>query len=141
MTSYDDNKLLVYEGNKLSLKVKLPDNIQSPYHAVETSHGTYIVSHSRPQPGVSEVDGAGHVIRVYSDQQQLALPYHMTLTGSRVLVADFKNILILSLTAELKFESVVVDGLNQPWRLWLSEETGRLLVEGNRTVKVYNFYT
>ena len=70
----------------------LLSNMKQLRHAVETSHEAFIVCHTASQLQVSEVNVAGHVIRVYCDQQQLGSPEYLALdSDGRVLVADMNK--------------------------------------------------
>ena len=146
VTSSSELQLYAADGVPLQ-QVQLPRYIVAR-HAVETSRGTYIVCHSdlAKHHGVSEVDGVGRAVRVYYDGPpgpgplQLNDPYRVTqfAAGRHLLIADRGNNRVLSLTADLKLDRVLLtedhDGLNicslrnMQMSLSFNEKTQRLCV-------------
>ena len=133
-SSTDELLLFSVDGVELN-RVSSPD-MKELRHAVETSRGTFIVSHYEPQPQVSEVDVTGHVIRVYCDQQQLVYPIYLSLDSEgRVFVADYGSDKhqVLLLTRDLELERVLLDtqqhqSHSQPLRLCYVQQTHQLVV-------------
>ena len=95
------------------------------------------------------MDGAGRAVRVYYDGPpgpgplQLNYPCHVTqfAAGSRLLIADRGNSRVLSLTADLKLDRVLLtadhDQLDgRPWRLCVNEKTQRLIVGDSNSKRV-----
>ena len=122
VTSHND-ELLLFGADGVELKRVSSPDMKDLRHAVETSRGTFIVCHMEPQPRVVEVDDSGHVIRVYSDQQQLGRPCYLALdSDGRVFVADWNKHRVLLLNSRLELERVLLDTeqhqlVKQPWRL------------------------
>ena len=95
VTFISEDKLLLYGPDGAELKCitfSSPEStIRGVRHALETSHGTFVVAHTKPRRQVIEVDDIGRVIHVYSDQQQLGDPWYMTFDSDcRVFVADMR---------------------------------------------------
>jgi hypothetical protein len=146
------NKELVQYGDTPDQPkhIPLPDYMD-PLHAVETSHGTFIVCHTG-RPGddqhdqVSEVDVDGRVVRVYGGQRghglhQLDYPRHLAQDAAgRLLVADCNNGRIVLLNSQLELDRVLLDYVDLPWRLSYVEGTGQLGVGEyiGSCVKVYS---
>jgi hypothetical protein len=154
----DNNKLVQYGDTPDQPKhIPLPDYMD-PRHAVETSHGTFIVCHTGRYTGrrdddqrhqVSEVDVDGRVVRVYGGQRghgphQLYYPYHLAQDAAgRLLVADTDNRRIVLLNSQLELDRVLLDSVDldlKPRYLSYVEETGQLVVVelGYGYVKVYS---
>jgi hypothetical protein len=154
LVRYNNNKLLQY-GDTLDQPKHIPlPRYMEPRHAVETSHGTFIVCHTGRWWGgaqhdqVSEVDVDGRVVRVYGGQRghgphQLDHPYHLAQDATgRLLVADTYNRRIVLLNSQLELDRVMVDSVDldlNPCRLSYVEGTGQLVVGEwkSRCVKVY----
>jgi hypothetical protein len=159
--SVTSGRLLVMRYNELVQYGDTPDQPKhiplSDYiaarHAVETSHGTFIVCHigrrDDQRHQVSEVDVDGRVVRVYGGQcghgpHQLDYPLHLAQDAAgRLLVADRDNGRIVLLNSQLELDRVLLDSVDldlKPYRLSYVEETGQLLVGewGGGCVKVYS---
>lgn len=125
----------------------LPDEVEGPNHAIETSKGTYIVSYGGADTGtqgIIELDQHGKVLRSYpEDGSKLDRPYHVTQDESgRILVADYYNNRVIRLEAELGLDRVLVsqekDGLNGPQRLLFLPESGFLFIGHYKGMDVYH---
>jgi hypothetical protein len=103
-------------------------------HTMETWRGTFIVCHTQ----VVEVNDSGHVIRVYSDQQQLDWPFYLALdSDGRVFVADYYKHRVLLLNSRLELERILLDTeqhqlVDLPWRLCYIEQTRQLIVTSSK---------
>ena len=136
-TSRND-ELFIYGEDGAELKRIVPsgDAMEVLRHAVETLHGTIIVSHLKPHPQVSEIDQDAKVIRTYGGKLELSDPrYLLTDSDGRVFVADYYNDRILLLDGRLKLERVMLDAerhalVKRPWRLDFIERIGQLIVSG-----------
>ena len=136
------------DGNELS-RIQLPDYM-TPWHAVESPTGTFIISHQntqlKPQDQISEVNTDGEVVRQFSGSRLSSLGEftHVAVDSlGNVLVADQNNGHILLLNAQLVLRRVVVDDhqLNDklPWRLCYREQTGQLVAGlGYNSVAVFD---
>jgi len=158
-------ELLLYGPDGVQLKRIPVPNIGeqcSLCHSVETSHGTFIVAHAVSHPlasQISEVNGDGHVINSYSDQQ-LVCPCYLALdSDDAVIVADSDVNRLLLLDRDLKYvrilpdaidaesdrptghESVRVVDVQCPWRLNYSQLSGQLYIGsgGSNCVQVVTF--
>jgi len=150
MTSRDTKQLMQLDadGNELS-RIQLPDYM-TPWHAVESPTGTFIISHQntqlKPQDQISEVNTDGEVVRQFSGSRLSSLGEftHVAVDSlGNVLVADQNNGHILLLNAQLVLRRVVVDDhqLNDklPWRLCYREQTGQLVAGlGYNSVAVFD---
>jgi len=138
VTSYLTCQLIQFDavGDELR-RVQLPDDM-TPWHAVESPTGTFIVSHYNKQlrqDQVSEVNTGGEVLRQFSRSHLSSLrftPHVAVDSHGNILVVDGHNRRILLLDAQLTLRRVVVDRhqLNdkQPHRLCYKEQSGQLLV-------------
>lgn len=146
VTSCHNNMLLLYDPDGIELtRVVVPGARKELLHAVETTHGTFMVSHAKPLSQVSEVDAGSHVIRVYSGRRQLGSPYYLALdSDGRVLVADYGRRCVLLLSSRLELERVLLDAehhrlVERPRRLCYVEQTGQLVVSSYeaRLIQIY----
>ena len=133
VTSYND-ELLLFGADGVQLKRVASVYVKGLQHAVETSRGTFIVCHYRPQRRVVEVDDSGYVIRVFSDEQQLGRLYYLTMdSDGRVFVADFNKHRVLLPNSRLELERVLLDTehnqlVKKPRRLCYDQQTRQLIV-------------
>jgi len=139
VTSWGTKQLRQFDkvGDELK-RVDLPDDMEYLHHAVESSTGTYFVSHSDrrlEQHQVSEVNTGGEVLRQFSGSRLLPLgsTEHIAVDSQgNVFVADRGSRRILLLNSELALRRVIMDEhqLNdkQPCRLCYTEQSGQLLV-------------
>ena len=138
VTSPNNTKQLIQfdaVGDEL-IRVDLPNDME-PRHAIETTTGTFIVSHINTQLEqyqVSEVNTGGKVLRNFSGSLLLPLSYTpdiaVDLKGN-LFVADHDNRRILLLNSELTLRRVIIDEhqLNDKYPLSLCySETSGLLV-------------
>lgn len=125
----------------------LPEEVEIPNHAIESSKGTYIVSYGGADTttqGILELDEHGKVLCSYpEDGSKLDRPYHVTQDESgRILVADYYNNRVIRLEQELGLDRVLVsqekDGLNGPQRLLFLPESGFLFVGHYKGIDVYH---
>ena len=140
--SVNARRLLVVERRRLTVVVvgekklkptALPGNLEAE-HALETSHGTFVVcGRVAEKPGVVEVNIRGALQRV-CDSQSLGFPGYLSTFGTdekeeTFLVADFGTSRVVLLNSELQVVRVLLDEVNdhvrQPCRVLAS---GRLLV-------------
>ena len=134
LVTTDDDVLLLYGADGVELKRLSFTDMSDLHHAVETSRGTFVFCHLKPQPQVVEVDGDGRIISVYNDQQQLTLPCHLSIDSEgKMFIADFNKQHILLLTSDLQLDRVLLDTqhnqlVKQPSRLFYGQQTQQLLV-------------
>jgi hypothetical protein len=137
-------------------KVTLPEEFE-PQHAVETSRGTFIVSHTwRPLvansdnnnnndndsagrgDGVTEFDAYGKLLRSFGGGghgrhdaggvERLTWPYHIALDqDGRIFVADFGNRRVLMLNSDLSLEKIIVGG--EEWNGLEDNENGSMKLD------------
>jgi DNA-binding beta-propeller fold protein YncE len=153
LTSKFNSKLFVFNVESGDVKtITLPRAITAR-HAVETSRGTFFVSHvgsrgSFGNDGVSEFDSTGTQLNTYggergSGSNQLNKPIYLALIpDGGVLVADFENKRVVGINDDLTLGEVVIttedllsrqsgdDGskAGRPWRLCISENGDQLFV-------------
>ena len=94
---------------------------------------------------MSEVDAAGHVVRIYTGQPELVFPTHMAWYGSQLLLVDWMNLSILLLTADLKLDRVLLtdelDELGVPFRLSYNNNNRRLAIQTDDSrIKLYQLW-
>ena len=115
----------------------LPTDIADPQYAIETTVGTFFVSHGDDR--ISEVsfssDGhtPGTLVRTSDIRLNLAMPKHLVLDeDGGVIVADCTNGRVLHLDQRLVLKRVILnekdDQLLKPHRLSYDHHTGRLIV-------------
>jgi len=138
VTSPDTKRLLQLDAGGDELRrVQLPDDM-TPWHAVESPTGTFIISYSNSQlkrDQVSEVNTDGKVLRQFTGSRLSSLGWtqHVAIDShGNIFLADYTNHHILLLDAQLKLRRVIVDqhqlNYKPPFCLCYSEPTGQLLV-------------
>lgn len=138
-------------------RIRLPDAMDSPQHALETSHGgggggSLLVCHGwatvRHQRVCELGRDGGAVTRSYPANDAaghvLNRPCHLAEDGEgRVFVADSLNHRIVLLDAQLRLDQVLLtmdqDDLHQPSRLCYDRSNGQLLVGHRKGVDVYSW--
>lgn len=163
VTAYDNDALLLYAddddddvdaGDMRPKSIPLPDYMRA-LHAVESSRGTYIVSHSNRFPGdtmsqhdsVTEVDVDGNVVRQFVGHsnvfpERLNKPFYLLLAddSSHVIVADLLNERVVILNPDLRLKRVLVQPLTgQPIRMCIGKESGLLFVAFNCSADIGAF--
>jgi len=122
----------------------------SPQHAVQLSSGQYAVCHGGSRETLQRVcliDSDGHVIKSYggsrgSGTQQMDMPTPLAVDGNDVLVADFNNRRVLSLSPSLTYAGEVLSSEQVKWRprrMFLDADRGRLYVVENEVKEVGKF--
>jgi len=129
------------DGNELR-RVQLPDYI-TPWHAVESPAGTFIISQLNEQLNqrqLIEVNTAGQELRQFSRSlytEHIAVDSH-----GNILLADLSNRRILLLDNHLSLRRVIIDehqlNYERPWRLCYMEQSGQLLVGSEDEVAVFD---
>ena len=122
----------------------LPQDIVSPWHAVQLSSGQFIVCHgnrNEPLHGVCLIGSDGSVVKSFggekgSDSQHLNTPPQMAVDRNEfVFVADLNNYRVLLLSPQLTYVRDVVSceqlGGWMPIRVHLDSDRGRLYVASN----------
>ena len=126
--------LLLYGADGVELKRLSFTDMSDLQHAVETSRGTFVFCHHKPQPQVCQVDSDGRIISVYNNQQQLDWPCHLSIDSEgKMFIADRLKHRILLLTSDLQLDRVLLDTqhnqlVKEPWRLFYGQQTRQLLV-------------
>jgi len=125
------------------IQLDLPKNIMSLHHAVQLSSGQYVVCHGGRRETLQRVcliDFDGHVIKSYggslgAGREHMHMPTHLAVDGNEsVLVADFNNRRVLSLSPSLTYAGEVLSSEPvkwQPGRLFLDADRGSLYVAEN----------
>jgi len=138
VTSVDAKQLIQFDavGDELR-RVDLPDDV-TPWHAVESPAGTFIVGHEitqLEQYQVSEVNTGGQVLRQFSGSRLIPLgwtPHIDVDSQGNVFAADHGKRRILLLNSELALRRVVINehqlNYKQPLRMCYTEQSGQLLV-------------
>jgi len=150
VTSDKPPTISIYDHDAcLQQTIKLPDDMEEPQYAVQTTAGTFIVSHGWINSSlrrVCEVSKAGQIIRAYPSQSgpegiPLNYPAHVTIDSEgRVYVADFRRSQVLLLDKTLSVCRVLLsDDVYEPYRLFYAADTRRLLVgqSGKPVVDVF----
>lgn len=130
--------------------ITLEPDVALPYHAVQTSTGSVVLSHGgkgNRTHRVLELSLEGEVLRSFPADNQLDgnlnCPLHLALDGeNRVFVADYYNGLVILLRHHLELDCLLVvearDGVRRPSRLcYLADRKMLFLVNGNKSVDVY----
>jgi hypothetical protein len=118
-------------------------------HAVETSRGTLVVTHTSRSSdntqsnhtGVTELSADGHVLRVNKGPISFSLPYYITTVNGHFLVGDRYNRQILHSNADLELtQMLVADDYGNPFRQCYSFETGKFYVNyaNSGTMTIYD---
>jgi DNA-binding beta-propeller fold protein YncE len=154
ITPSEGDALFIYGDNGVLLKhIKLPHYMRAT-HAVETTQNTHIVSHRRrlysanqsEHESVSEIDINGRVVRTFNSQHndigaiQFNSPQYLVLAdNNHVIVADTRNERIVVLNGYFQVKRVFVSSSHgqQPWRLFLSQQTGLLYVAMYRSSYIH----
>jgi hypothetical protein len=155
ITPYDGEVLLVYRSDDRKLKtIELP-RYMFALHAVETSDGSFVVSHyngwigdTKPEHNsVSVLNVNGAVVRTFDgrcDGLHLNSPYHLAIDGDdHVIVADRLNERVVVLESDLRLKRVLMTSLDrQPIRLCLGKKNGSLVVaySHSNTVTSHKIY-
>jgi len=170
MVNWAPNILMIYGSDAERVRsIKLPNDIEKPLHAVETSTGNFIVLHfwvekekgacwsSRKELEtrlvVSELSRDGQmVIRRFvpsSETQELKYGDYLSLDAEdRVFVADSKNDRVVLLDSDLKWNQILCPTqiekeeatIRQPRRLCYDDERKQLIV-GGYLEDIVNIYT
>jgi len=148
VTSHDTKQLRQFDavGDELR-RVDLPDDM-TPWHAVESPTGTFIVSHENTplKQQVSEVNTGGQVLRQFSGSRliPLSVTWHVAVDSQgNIFVADWGRRRILLLDSQLALRRVNDEhklNYKLPRRLCYIEHSGQLLVEfdEDRDVAVFD---
>ena len=132
-------------GGKLLRALSVPDEVTSPWHAVQLSGGQFVVCHGEADDPVHRVcvispDGR-HIVhsnggRPGPDTGQYSVPRHLAVDdGGSVFVVDVNNRRVTLLSPTLEHVRQVVSPDNLKWwprRLCLDVETRRLYVVDNQ---------
>lgn len=123
--------------------IRLPDAVLDPCHAVETSEGTYLVSHGEKlshRHSVTEITWDGRVLRSYGGPlgqrpRELDRPRYLTVgVHGNVLIADYGNNRIVMLDSGLNFADVLLrkdeDGIKNPLRICFHDDKTVSVVSG-----------
>ena len=161
VTSQTTKQLIQFDTDGKELRrIRLSDNTE-PHHAVESSTGSFIVSHyniEQKRHQVTRVDADGREVDhedkaiIDSDQpskqprrnsQSLGLPLHVVVdSGGRVIVADSEKRCVQLMYSRLTPRRVIVDedqlNYDEPRRLCYVERTGQLLVGSKNSVAVFD---
>jgi len=134
---------------KLLRQLELPHDVVSPWHAIQSSSGAFVLCHGRaadPLHRVCLVGADGQVVKSYggprgSDGQQMNVPAHLKVDRNGfVFAADHNNYRVLLLSPALTYVREVVSRGQLKWkphRLFLDVDRRRLYVAVN--VKVGEF--
>jgi len=121
-------------------ELTLPQDVVSPWHAVQLSSEQFIVCHVFPSHRVCLIGSDGSVVKSFggpkgSGSQQMNVPVHMAVDRNEfVFVVDMNNRRVLLLSPQITFVREVVS-LDQcqwgPKRVHLDSDRGRLYVTDN----------
>ena len=147
VTCGEDNTIKEYStGGSLVRTIKLQVNqVILPHHTVQLTDGQYVVSHHRPEQGVSLIDQHGAVVATISKvTQQMNGPRWIVVVNNSLLVADRDNnriLLLDSLLNDARELSLPVNSqLKKPRCMYLDMSNGRLYVgEVGGRVLVFQF--
>jgi len=121
----------------------LPQDVVSPWHAIQLSSGQFIVCHGNladPLHRVCLIGSDGSVVKSFggpegSGSQQMNVPFHMAVDRNEfVFVADLNNRRVLLLSSQLTYVRDVVSREQLKWkpvRVHLDSDRGRLYVADN----------
>jgi len=132
--------------------VPLPNTVGYLNHVVETSSGTFIISHSKkndPLYHLSEVTINGDIIRTFvaplgEEEYQVIDAHHIAIDDvDNIYVADYDNKRVLILNSTLRLRKTIrnteTGTRSKPWRLCYSKETRQLIiVQKEGQVDVWN---
>lgn len=123
--------------------VRLPDVVLDPCHAVETSEGTYLVSHGEKlshRHSVTELTREGLILRSYGGPlgqkpRELDRPRYLAVDGrNNVLIADYGNNRIVMLDGSLNFADILLrkddDGIKNPHRICVHDNETVSVISG-----------
>jgi len=137
MTSLHTRQLIQLDagGDELG-RVRLPGDMDTVQHAVQSPTGTFIVSHYNTQLNqwqVSEVNTEGRVLCEFNRCPSLREPEHIAIDSQgNIFVANSGYSHILLLDAQLVLRRVIIDEhqLNdkRPRRLYYNEQSAQLIV-------------
>jgi len=147
---------LYYRGKEDHLQtITLPTDVIDPKHAVQTSRGTFIMSHGADSGSlhrICEVKVNGQLVQSFGGQNNskqqlggtggLSNPRHLALDGEgRVYIVDNGNKRVIVLDSTLRRCNLMTD-LGTPSRLHCSIEGGGQLLAGydEGYVDVYNVH-
>jgi len=122
--------------------VVLPQDVLSPWHAIQLCSGEYIVCHGKPYPlhRVCLIGSDGQVVKSYgglkgSGSQQMNVPTHLAVDRNGfVFVVDVNNRRVLLLSPALTYIREVVTSTHVKWgpeRIYLDVDRHRLYVADN----------
>jgi len=121
----------------------LPQDVVSPWQAIQLSSGQFIVCHGAladPLHRVCLIGSDGSVVKSFgglkgSGSQQMCVPAHMAVDRNEfVFVADLNNYRVLLMSPQLTYVRDVVSREQlewQPCRVHLDSDRGRLYVADN----------
>ena len=121
----------------------LPQDVVSPWQAIQLSSGQFIVCHGLPADPLHRVcliSSGGSVVKSFggpkgSDSQQMSVPLQMAVDRNEfVFVVDVNNRRVLLLSPLLTYVRDVVSREQlkwQPYRVHLDSDRGRLYVADN----------
>lgn len=151
-----DENLEIYEHNaQLTDSIHLHD-LGIPFHAVQTSAGSFIVCHRMVHEEddgdvwlVSELDTEGALIRSSSDKDaaHLSEPSHLFIdSNDRLFVADRWSSRVVLFDEELNWNRTILseehDGIQLPMRIYYDDMEHQLIVisgaAGGEKVDVYS---
>ena len=125
-------------------EMTLPDDVITPWHAIQLTSGQYVVCHGRRSDAVHRVcvisANCTHIIHSHggqrgSDTGQYDMPYHLAVDDNEfVFVVDPNNRRVTLLSPTLNYIRQIVsrDTLKlEPWHLHLDVQRRRLYVAGN----------
>ena len=125
---------------------RFDENLIGLQHAIQMDGDKFLVCHiEATHRRVCMIDNIGRVIKCYGGNPgsgigQLNIPRHLAIDRNGfILVADQDNNRIVQLNPSLECISETV-GIQQPWRILLNEERGRLYVieNNNKSLTVFD---
>ena len=152
VTCYAVRKIKEFSSHgDLLRELTLPDDVISPWHAIQTRSGQFIVCHGESDDSVHRVcmvsaDGR-HVVHSHGGQRgsrtdQYNRPSHLAVDDSDcVFVADCVNARVKMLTPTLQYVRTVVSTDQLKWlprRLCLDTQRRLLYVAESRRVAVFS---
>ena len=121
-------------------------NLTALNHAIQIEGDKFIVCHTRTtHHRVCMIDNTGRVIKCYGGNKgsgigHLNMPTYLEIDRNGfILVADFNNNRIVQLNSSLEYIDETV-GIQEPHRILLNEERGRLYVKeyNNKSLTVFD---